>query len=215
MSRLGDFYENRITGERVVVLRGDEDAAPGESGFGHLTVAPRGAVAGEHIHPRISERFIVISGTLGTRLGGVERTLNAGEEATAEPGVAHDWWNAGEGFASVLVEVDGPDEQRQRFDAMFATIFGLANAGRTNASGMPSLLQLALLAREFRDVIVFTRPPGAIRAPMFAALSAIGRLRGLRGVYPEYLHVHGHAQPDPDVLALAGIELPPGPADSI
>jgi mannose-6-phosphate isomerase-like protein (cupin superfamily) len=214
MSRLGDFYENRITGERVVVLRGDEDAAPGESGFGHLTVAPHGAVAGEHIHTRISERFIVISGTLGTLVGGVERRLNAGEEATAEPGVAHDWWNAGESFASVLVEVGGPDEQRQRFDAMFATIFGLANAGRTNSSGMPSLLQLALIAREFRDVIVFTRPPPAIQTPLFAVLSAVGRLRGLRGVYPEYLHVHGRTLPDPGVLALAGIELPPGQADS-
>jgi mannose-6-phosphate isomerase-like protein (cupin superfamily) len=208
VSRFGDFYENRITGERVVVLRGDEDTVPGESGFGHLTVAPRGALAGEHIHPRISERFMVISGTLGTRLDGVEGRLDAGEEATAEPGVAHDWWNAGEGFASVLVEVKGPDEQRQRFDAMFATIFGLANAGRTRASGMPGLLQLALLAREFRDVIVFTRPPRAIQAPLFAALTAVGRMRGLRAVYPEYLHVHGHTEPDPDVLALAGIELP-------
>jgi quercetin dioxygenase-like cupin family protein len=212
MSRLGDFYENRITGERVVVLRGDEDAAPGQSGLGHLTVGPHGAVAGEHVHPRISERFTVIAGTLGTRIRGVERTLNAGEQATAQSGVAHDWWNAGESFASVLVEVEGPDEQRLRFDAMFATIFGLANAGRTNATGMPSLLQLALLAREFRDVIVFTRPPRAVQAPLFLALGAIGRARGLRGVYPEYLHVHGRTQPDPAVLALAGIELPPGQA---
>ncbi len=215
MSRLGDFYENRITSERVVVLRGDEDAAPGESGFGHLTVAPHGAVAGEHLHPRISERFLVISGTLGTRLDGVERTLGAGEEATAQPGVPHDWWNAGEDFASVLVEVEGPDEQRRRFDAMFATIFGLANAGRTRANGMPSPLQLALLAREFHDVIVFTRPPRTIQAPLFAALGALGRLRGLRGVYPEYLHVHGHTQPDPDILRLAGIQSPATPADSI
>jgi mannose-6-phosphate isomerase-like protein (cupin superfamily) len=66
MSRFGDFYENRITGERVAVLRGDDDAATGESGFGHLTVAPHGAVAGEHVHPQIRERFIVVSGTLGT-----------------------------------------------------------------------------------------------------------------------------------------------------
>jgi mannose-6-phosphate isomerase-like protein (cupin superfamily) len=207
MSRLGDFYENRITGERVVVLRGDEDAAPGQSGFGHLTVAPRGAVAGEHIHPRISERFVVLSGTLGTRLDGVEGRLTAGDEATVAPGVAHDWWNAGEDFASVLVEVDGPYEQRQRFDAMFATIFGLVNAGRTTPSGMPGLLQLALLAREFRDVIVFTRPPRAIQGPLFWALSAIGHARGLRGIYPEYLHVHGRTQPDADVLALTGIKL--------
>jgi hypothetical protein len=41
MSRFGDFYQNRITGERVVVLRGDEDTAPGESGFGHLTRTSR------------------------------------------------------------------------------------------------------------------------------------------------------------------------------
>jgi hypothetical protein len=41
-----------------------------------------------------------------------------------------------------------------------------------------------------------------------AALGAVGRMRGLRGVYPEYLHVHGRTQPDPAVLALAGIELP-------
>lgn len=214
MSRFGDFYENRITSERVVVLRGDEDAAPGESGFGHLTVAPRGAVAGEHLHPHIGERFHVISGTLGTRLDGVERTLNAGEEATAQPGVRHDWWNAGDGFASVLVEVDGPDVQRRRFDAMIATIFGLANAGRTNASGMPSPLQLALLAGEFRDVIVFTRPPRAIQAPLFATLGAIGRARGLRGVYPEYLYVHGHTQPDATALALAGIDPPAGRPDA-
>jgi hypothetical protein len=79
MSRSGDFYGNRITGERVVVLRGDEDAAPGESGFGHLTFAPHGAVAGEHVHPQILERVIVISGTLDTRvpevlaLAGIER----------------------------------------------------------------------------------------------------------------------------------------------
>jgi hypothetical protein len=57
----------------------------------------------------------------------------------------------------VLVEVEGPDEQRQRFDALFATIFGLANAGRTSARGMPGLLQLALRAHQFRDVIVLKR----------------------------------------------------------
>ena len=206
MVRLGDFYENQVTSERVVVLRGDEDAAPGESAFGHLTVAPHGAVAGEHVHPRFSERFIVISGTQGVRLNGVEGRLEAGPEATAGPGVAHDWWNAGEDYASVLVEVEGPDEQRRRFDAMFATIFGLANAGRTNARGMPGLLQLALLAREFQDVIVFTRPPRVIQGPLFAVLGALGRLRGLRGVYPEYLHAHGRTQPDPAAVALAGLE---------
>jgi mannose-6-phosphate isomerase-like protein (cupin superfamily) len=208
VSRYGDFYENRVTGEHVVVLRGNEDRAPGESALAHMTVRPHGAVAGEHVHSQISERFVVVSGTLGTRLDGVERTLTAGEEATAAAGVRHDWWNAGADEASVLVEVAGSDEQALRFEVMFATIFGLANDGRCNARGMPSPVQLALLAQEFADVIVFTRPPRAVQRPVFAVLGALGRMRGMRGVYEEYLHVHGRTTPDPSVVALAGVARP-------
>jgi mannose-6-phosphate isomerase-like protein (cupin superfamily) len=195
-----------------VVLRGDQDRSPGESGLAHLTVQPHGAVAGEHVHPQIQERFVVISGTLGTRVGRVERELRAGEEATATPGTPHDWWNAGEDEASVLVEVDGPDEQAARFERMIATIFGLANDGRTNAKGLPAPPQLALLAREFDDVIRFTRPPRALQTPLFAMLGVLGRMRGLRGVYPEYLLPHGRTSPDREAVRCAGITAPVEPA---
>lgn len=195
-----------------MVLRGDQDRSPGESGLAHLTVRPHGAVAGEHVHPQIRERFVVISGTLGTRVGGVERELRAGEEATATPGTPHDWWNAGEDEASVLVEVDGSDEQAARFERMIATIFGLANDGRTNAKGLPGPLQLALLAREFDDVIRFTRPPRALQMSLFAVLEVLGRMRGLRGVYPEYLHPHGRTSPDREAVRRAGITAPVEPA---
>lgn len=191
-----------------MILRGDEDRSPGQSGIAHLTVRPHGAVAGEHVHPQIEERFVVIAGVLGTRLGGVERELRAGEEATVPPGTPHDWWNGGEDEASVLVEVSGPDEQAARFEAMIATIFGLANDGRTNAKGMPAPLQLALLAQEFDDVIRFTSPPRAVQKPLFAALGAVGRMRGLRGVYPEYLHPHGTSTPSPEVVRRAGLTAP-------
>jgi quercetin dioxygenase-like cupin family protein len=209
VSRNGDFYENRVTGEFVVVLRGDEDSAPGESAIAHLMVKPHGAVAGEHVHPQIAERFAVISGTLGTRLNGAERLLRAGEEATAAAGVAHDWWNAGEEDASVLVEVSGPQEQKPRFEAMIATIFGLANDGRTNAKGLPGPLQLALIGQEFGDVIRFTSPPAIVQSPLFAALGALGRLRGLQAVYPQYLHPHGRTTAAPEAMARAGLAPAP------
>jgi uncharacterized cupin superfamily protein len=80
VSRCGDIYENRVTGERAVVLRGDQDGN-GQSGLVHLTVQPRGVVVGEHVHPQFRERFQVISGRLGSRVDGVERTLEAGQEA--------------------------------------------------------------------------------------------------------------------------------------
>lgn len=203
MSRFGDLYENRVTGEHCVVLRGDEDgAADGKSGLVHLVVRPGGAVAGEHVHPAFSERFRVLRGVLGTRIDGVESRLRAGEEATVAPGHPHDWWNGGDDEASVLVEL-APFEPR--FEQMIGTLFGLANAGRVNAKGMPNPFQLALIGREFSDVIRFTSPPAAVQTVAFGALGALGRLRGLKGVYPEYLGPHGRAEPDPEAVAAAGL----------
>jgi quercetin dioxygenase-like cupin family protein len=202
MSRLGDLYENHVTGERAVVLRGDEDG-DGSAAIVHLTVRPGGAVAGEHVHPRVAERFVVLGGELGTRIDGVERRLAAGEEASVPAGVAHDWWNAGHGDASVVVELTPADP---RFEMMIATLFGLANAGRTNAKGMPAPPQLALIGREFADVIVFTRPPRIVQKLVFAVLGAVGRRRGLKGIYPEHLAPHGRVAPDPEALAAAGLD---------
>jgi hypothetical protein len=64
MARRGDLYENRVTGERAVVLRGDVDGG-GLSGLVHLTVRPRGAVVGEHVRPAMDRE--------GRALGAVAR----------------------------------------------------------------------------------------------------------------------------------------------
>jgi hypothetical protein len=45
---------------------------------------------------------------------------------------------------------------------MIGTLFEVANAGRRNAKGLPNPFQLALIAREFDDVIRFTRPPALV-----------------------------------------------------
>jgi quercetin dioxygenase-like cupin family protein len=193
MARYGDFYANKVTGERAVVLRDDD-----ESIVVHLTVAPGGAVSGEHVHPAITERFRVLSGRLSTRVGGEERPLWAGDELTVAPGTPHDWWNDGESTAEVLVELRPPDP---RFEVMIATIFGLANAGRTNAKGQASMLQLSLLAVEFSDVIRFTSPPRWVQRAIFAPLGFIARRRGYQAIYPEYLGPHGRMAPE--VLAQA------------
>lgn len=202
MARRGDLYENRVTGERAVVLRGDEDGR-GASLLVHLTVRPGGAVAGEHVHPAVEERFRVLAGRLQARIDGRERDLVPGEEAVVPAGVAHDWWNAGDEEASVVVSVDPPDP---RFEAMIATMFGLANTGRSNAKGLPSPLQMALTGREFADVIRMTRPPWPVQRLAFATLGAVGRVRGLRPIYPELLGPHGTVEPDASALAAAGLD---------
>lgn len=182
--------------------RGGRGAAAGRLGLDHR---PHGAVVGEHIHPQIRERYQVITGRLTTRVGGVERTLAAGEDAAIAPGTRHDFWNATDEDAHVLVELSPLDP---RFEQMIGTMYGLANAGKTNAKGVPGLLQLAMIGREFQDVIQFAKPPRAVQQVMFGLLGPLGRMRGYRGVYPEYCHPHGRTAPDPAVLALAGLAPP-------
>src|SRR5262249_6689439 len=57
--------------------------------------------------------------------------------------------------------------------------------GHTDAKGMPHVLQLALSAREFSDVIVFRSPPLAVQRALFGALAPIARWCGYRATYPQ------------------------------
>lgn len=177
-----DVIENPVTGERGVLR-----VAPGEAN-GHRLVAdlhvrPGGAVAGEHTHPFITETFTVIEGRLGVRVDGVESVAGPGTRLVVPPRTRHDWWNAGDEPAWVLVDV----RPGERFEDMIRHLFGLAADGRTDRRGRPHLLHAALLAREFDDVIRFTSPPRPVQRAVFGLLAATARLRGLRGLDPAYL----------------------------
>jgi hypothetical protein len=91
---------------------------------------------------------------------------------------------------------------------MIATLFGLANAGKTNDKGQPGLLQSTLIGQQFWDVIRFTARPFWQQQLAFLLVGPIARLRGLRGLYPQYLRPHGSVAADPAALAAAGIEPP-------
>jgi hypothetical protein len=64
------------------------------------------------------------------------------------------------------------------------TFFSLARAWHADAGGMANLLQLALWAREFSDVIVFRSPPFVVQRALFAILTPIARWRGYRARIP-------------------------------
>jgi quercetin dioxygenase-like cupin family protein len=181
MSKAGDVFENPITRERAVVRVGTEESG-GELLVVDLYVSPGGRVAAEHVHPIIDEWFTVLSGKVGFRLNGRESVAQIGQRLHMAPGTVHDWWNAGEEEAHVVVEV----RPGARFEEAISTTFGLARDGKTNAEGMPNLLQLALLSREFEDVLYFTRPPRAVQKVLFAVLAPVARLLGYRGDHPEY-----------------------------
>lgn len=185
MSKAGDVYENPVTGERVVIRAGTEDAG-GSHLVADLYVAPGGAVAGEHTHQDIEETFTVVRGKVGFRLDGREDVAESARRLVVAPGVVHEWWNAGQDEAHVIVELRGPKERLDRFEMMISVLYGLARDGKTDARGMPSILQTSLLAREFDDVITFTRPPRFVQRVLFGTLASVAHLLGYRAAYPQY-----------------------------
>jgi quercetin dioxygenase-like cupin family protein len=182
MLKAGEVYENPVTGERAVIRIGT-DTTGGERLVVDLYIRPGGAVMGEHFHPGMEERFTVLRGQVGFRLAGRVAVAEPGAELIAPPGTPHDWWNVGPEEALVRVET----RPASRFEAMIRNAFGLAHDGKVNRRGMPNLLQLAVVAREFADVIQFTRQPRMVQRILFGLLTPLARLSGYRGSYPEYL----------------------------
>jgi quercetin dioxygenase-like cupin family protein len=184
MVKAGDVLENPVTAERLVVRRVVLDEPGGERGEADLYIKSGGAPAGEHVHPAIEEDFTVLKGQVGFRLDGRESIAPLNQRVRVLPGVAHDWWNAGEEEAHVFVEGSGPGALR--LTEIFQNLFGLAQDGKTNAKGIPNLLQGAILLREFEDVVYFTNPPRVVQRVLFGPLAAIARVLGYKGSYPKY-----------------------------
>jgi mannose-6-phosphate isomerase-like protein (cupin superfamily) len=176
---VGEVWENPVTLESAVLLDlpwlNDEGRAVAE-----LTAIPGTRVVGEHMHPALVERFSVRDGELTVMRDGRTSVLRAGEQAEIRPGIWHDWWNEGDQTAYVRIEVT-PGE---RFVHLIETLFGLAREGHVNTRGMPHPLQLALVATEFSDTIVFRKPPASIQRPLFGVLTPFARRRGYRATYP-------------------------------
>ena len=186
--RAGEIYENRVQGDRAVVREGSEDTS-GERLVVDLYVRPGGAVAGKHVHSYITERFEVVEGSVRFHYDGRDQIVRAGSRVEVPPGVVHDWENVGDEEAHVLVEVT----PAERFELLIQNLYGLANDGRTNARGMPNLLQLAVMHREFRREFEVTRPPRFVQRLLFGALAPLARALGYRAIRPEYLGPTGMA----------------------
>jgi quercetin dioxygenase-like cupin family protein len=179
-----------ITGERIVFLKRSRDTDGTLLRMQHV-MAPHGFVAAPHVHPNQEERFQVGGSPLVFRIGKVERIYQPGETAVVPPGAPHVWWNPGQDEAHVLMEF-APALDTETF---FENWFGLAADGKFNAKGLPkSLLQLMVLARDYRREIAFPPPLNWIVGPLAMSLAPVGRLRGYRSRYERY---SGRAVADP------------------
>jgi uncharacterized cupin superfamily protein len=184
MSKAGNVFENPVTGESGYIRVGTQETN-GALLVADLRVRPGGAVLGSHLHPTIDERFTVLKGKIGYVRGDQKGVLQAGDCADLPRGIPHDWWNAGDEEARVIVEI----RPAARFEQMTTTLFSLAREGKTNKKGVPSPLQMAVIAQEFEDVVQFMNPPLWIQRFLFGILAPLGRLLGYKAIYPHHLKI--------------------------
>jgi quercetin dioxygenase-like cupin family protein len=182
MFRRGEVYENPATGIKAVIQVGTEETE-GEQLVVDLYARKCGAGSVLHLHPVIHERLTVVSGRVGLALDGVISIAEVGSTIEIPPGQAHRWWNAGIYEAQVRMDI----RPAARFEDFMRNCIGLAQDGKTDPMGMPNLLQLALLAREFKDVIRFLKPSRFVPEVLFSLLAPLARLLGYKGTYGTYL----------------------------
>jgi quercetin dioxygenase-like cupin family protein len=176
MIRAGDRLENPVTGE-VLVFRRTAAETDGESVLVETIVRPNGFVAAAHVHPHQTERFEVLEGLIGLRIGDKELLAEPGDVAVVAPGTPHRFWNAGEEEARFLCEV----RPALRFESLIETMFTLAAEGKTNRKGLPSPLRLAVIAKAHFDTVRLPFPPAVLQRAALALGAPLGRALG----YPE------------------------------
>ncbi len=135
-----------------------------------------------HVHGRQEERFVVLSGRMGVRSGGRERTLEADEEVVVPPGTLHTFWNASRGGEVLhhVVEL----RPALKSEGFFETIFGLQRDGKLVEGRAPNPLMMAPVVVEYENWLA--GPPVVLQKLLFAPLALLGRLLGYRASYPRY-----------------------------
>ena len=178
MIHAGDTIENPITGERIVFNKTSAET-DGEAVEIEVYVRPGGVVAAAHVHPYQTERFEVVSGRIGMKLGG--RRLEAGPNdiVVVEPGTPHKFWNAGDDELHFVCVV----RPALQFEQLLETMFALAAYGKTNRKGMPSPLRLAVIAKANFNTVRLPLIPDWMQRTALAAGAPIGRLAGYEDTY--------------------------------
>jgi quercetin dioxygenase-like cupin family protein len=176
MIHRGDRLENPVTGE-VLIFHRTSQQTNGEAVLVETIVRPDGFVAAAHVHPHQTERFEVVEGLVGLRLGEKEILAAPGDVAVVPAGTPHRFWNAGNSVARFLCEV----RPALQFESLIETMFTLAAQGKTNRKGMPNPLLLAVIAKAHFDTVRLPYPPAPLQRAALALAAPLGKALG----YPQ------------------------------
>ena len=178
MIRSGQTIENPVTGESLTFHRTARDTG-GAYVLVETVLQPGANVAAAHVHPYQAERFQVLAGTVGMKVGGKKIEVGPGEVVAVAAGVAHRFYNAGDTQARFLCKIN----PALGFEQLIETMFSLAADGKTSRKGMPNPLRLAVIARHHFDDVRLPLIPHVLQRAALAMGAPLGKALGYT---PEY-----------------------------
>jgi mannose-6-phosphate isomerase-like protein (cupin superfamily) len=179
VAKPGQVIRNPATGETVTFLTTTAES-DGKLLRLEMVADPKGGGVSEHLHPRFTERHELAEGRLHVRIGGETRVLDGPARLEIPPMTPHSLSYGGDRPIRTIVEYEPPGG----FESFLETVYALAADGKTNAKGMPNLLQSAVIAREHLDDYALPRLPLWLQRALFGLLAPIGRLAGYKAHYP-------------------------------
>ena len=182
MLKIGTVLESPQTRERLII-RSTADSSGGELFQAELIAQPGSYIVRSHVHPSQEERFVVLEGSYGYRIGDRTGTASPGETVVCPIGVPHSQWNAGPDVMRIYYEHRPALESAELF---FETYFGLSREGKLLPNGDMPLLQAAVLLTAVSDFVHIASPPLIVQKIAFPVLAAVGRASGYRSRYPRF-----------------------------
>jgi mannose-6-phosphate isomerase-like protein (cupin superfamily) len=126
-----------------------------------------------HVHPRLSEEYRVLDGSLEVLVGSEWRKLTAGDAASVPRGTVHTF-RVGDSPVRVR-DIHRPALDFEPYIRRLCRAANERNLG--DLSGFRALLYIAVLVREFP---LPSRAPGRLLNVAVPPLAALGRLLGFR-----------------------------------
>ncbi|MFC5410349.1 cupin domain-containing protein [Larkinella bovis] len=182
MAYTNKIISNAKTGQVIRFIQTADDTG-GELLEMEATFRARSQEPAEHYHPHQVEEFQVLSGRLAVRIAGRVQIFRMGDRFHIPRNAVHSMWNPTDQPTVVNWRVSPAMDT----EYLLETTTGLANDGKTDASGIPSVLQLSLLIKRFSRVFRLTKPGPAVQKVLFSLLTPVALLFGYKATYSKYL----------------------------
>jgi mannose-6-phosphate isomerase-like protein (cupin superfamily) len=128
---------NAATGETVRFVRTAEETG-GELLVLEAHWTDPGHATPAHVHPAMEERWRVLEGEVGFRIGAHEMTAGPGDTVIARPGVLHTNWNQGGVPAVMRIEM----RPALRWEEFVRQLFALASESLEGDEAQRSVTEL-------------------------------------------------------------------------